>query len=231
MAVIPMSSYFHSGISSQRSGIHILRDQAIARRLVDSSEARAGELVVEVGAGTGVLTAHLARSGARVLAVERDARFVARLTERFETATNVRVISGDALTMPLPRRRFLVVANIPYGISTALVRRLLSPPESPLAGADLLVEWGFARRLTTEPRDGEIAWWQARYEISIAGRVPPRAFQPPPSVGSAHLVIRRRSETTRRDPSPPAVVSQRLRRLNRAAQRRPGRGARQRRRR
>jgi 23S rRNA (adenine-N6)-dimethyltransferase len=58
------------------------------------------------------------------------------------------------------------------------------------------VEWGFAKRITAcAPRDFETAWWQTRFEITIARKVSPRSFIPPPSVNSAHLVIRRRAFT------------------------------------
>lgn len=201
------------------AGIHLLRDPAVGARMVRSSKAGPGDLVVELGAGLGALTAPLAATGARVIAVERDPRFVARLQRRFAGADGVRVVEGDARTVMLPHRPYAVVANIPYAISTALLRRLLDPEATAIAGADLLVEWGFAKRMTaTHPRDLEVAWWQTRFELSIAGRVRPGSFTPPPSVDSAHLVIRRRSDVSR----PQARLA---RRLLQDAYRQPGRAA------
>nr|WP_051426056.1 rRNA adenine N(6)-methyltransferase family protein [Jiangella gansuensis] len=180
-------------------GIHLLRDSSVSRRLVRSSGAGPGDLVVELGAGTGALTGPLASTGARVIAVERHPRFVAALQRRFADQPAVRVVAGDARTVMLPRRSFSVVANIPYAISTALLRRLLDPEDTSVVGADLLVQWGFAKRMTaSHPRDLEVAWWQARFELSIAGRVRPASFDPAPSVDSAHLVVRRRADVSRR---------------------------------
>ncbi|TDE08574.1 ribosomal RNA small subunit methyltransferase A [Jiangella asiatica] len=181
------------------AGIHLLRDPSVSRRMVRSSGSGPGDLVVELGAGTGALTGPLAATGARVIAVERHPRFVALLERRFAAEPGVRVVAADARTVMLPRRSFAVVANIPYAISTALLRRLLDPEETSIARADLLVEWGFAKRMTaTHPRDLEVAWWQARFELSISGRVRPGSFDPAPSVDSAHLVIRRRADVSRR---------------------------------
>lgn len=129
----------------------------------------------------------------------------------------MRVVAADARTVRLPRRAFTVVANLPYSISTPLLRRLLGAEETALTGADVLVEWGFAKRLTADPaRDFETAWWQARFELTVARRVRPAAFEPAPSVDSAHLVIRRRPGVT------PAAGRAAWRYL-RAQYRRPGR--------
>lgn len=203
------------------AGIHLLRDPSVSARMVRSSGAGPGDLVMELGAGLGALTAPLAATGARVIAVERDPRFVAKLERRFAGDDGVRVVEADARTVMLPHRPYTVVANIPYAISTALLRRLLDPEATSIAGADLLVEWGFAKRMTDDrPRDLEVAWWQARFELSIAGRVRPGSFRPAPSVDSAHLVVRRRTGVSKRQ-------ARLARRLLREAYRQPRRPARE----
>jgi 23S rRNA (adenine-N6)-dimethyltransferase len=152
-----------------------------------------GSLVLDLGAGPGTLTSRLAGTGARILAIERDPRFVAKLHRRFADQPNVRVIEGDLRTLPLPRRPFQVVASIPYSLSTMLLRRLLQPARPSLHAADLVVEWGFAKRITAaRARDVESAWWGARFEFAVVRRIPRSAFTPPPAVESAHLTIRRR---------------------------------------
>jgi len=154
---------------------------------------RPADLVLDLGAGTGAITAPLAAAGARVLAVERDERLARRLTRRFAGDDRVRVVHGDLLRIPLPRRRHLVVANIPFSTATALLHRLLDPPATALAGADLLLEWGMAVRLSA-PRPGSLAgaWWAGRFSLRLVRRVPSACFSPPPSVDAAHLAIRPR---------------------------------------
>ncbi|HEY3504236.1 MAG TPA: rRNA adenine dimethyltransferase family protein [Actinocatenispora sp.] len=174
------------------SGVHFLRDRTVIAGLVRSAGVGPGDLVVEFGAGPGVITAALAGTGARVLAVERDDAFVRRLRRRFADRP-VRVVHEDLRRVPLPTRPYAVVANLPFGVTTAALRRLLDG-DGPLVGADLLVEWGLARRLTEPvPRDAGTAWWAARYGLHIARRVPPSAFSPAPRVAAAHLRIRPRT--------------------------------------
>ncbi|MQA88397.1 MAG: methyltransferase domain-containing protein [Streptosporangiales bacterium] len=182
-----------------RSGVHILSARRVIADLVRSSGVRTGDLVLDFGAGAGAITAPLAATGARVLAVERDDEFVRCLRRRFAEVRNVRVVHADLRSVPLPRRRYAVVASVPFALSTYLVRRLLHPPRTALARADLVVEWGFAKRLTDPyPRSLEAAWWSARFEPHLRRRVDRGSFTPEPKVDAAHLVVRRREEVDHR---------------------------------
>ncbi|PRX49417.1 23S rRNA (adenine-N6)-dimethyltransferase [Prauserella shujinwangii] len=183
----------HEDLPTHRPGIHLLANPHVAERLIRSCAPCPGDLVVEFGAGLGAITTPLARTGARVLAIERDAGFARRLRERVADEPGVRIRVDDARTTPLPREPFLVAASIPYAISSTLLRRLLTPASSRLRRAALIVEWGFAKRLTAEvPRTRELAWWAARFDLELVHRIPARHFRPVPSVDSAHLVARRR---------------------------------------
>lgn len=176
-----------------RPGIHLLSSARVVDSLVTSCAPGPSDLVVDLGAGLGAITAPLARTGARVVAVERDPDFARRLAERVSGNGRVRVQTTDIRAFPLPRKDFLVVASIPYALSTDVLRRLLNPWTTRLRRAALLVEWGFAKRLTTPvPRNRELAWWAARFDIDLVRRVPAHSFSPPPRVASAHLLIQRR---------------------------------------
>ncbi len=156
------------------------------------SPATRQDLVLDLGAGAGALTVPLARTGARVLAVERDQRTVRRLTDRMAGYPNVTVVAGDVLTVPLPHRPYLVVANIPFGVTTALLRRLL---DSPLTAADLVVERGAGRLLTAaRPGRAELLGWQAAFRLTRGASLPAASFRPPPSVDAMVLRVRRRPQ-------------------------------------
>ena len=193
----------------EHGGAHFLRDRSVAVELVRHAGLRPGDLVLDLGAGGGAITAPLAATGARVLAVELNQRFARRLEQRFER-TSVRVIRGDLRTMPLPHRPYRVVASIPFAVTTRLLRRLLDDPRGPLLGADLLVELGVARRLTAPvPRDLATAWWAARFDLRLRRKVPAACFTPPPKVDAAHLQVRPRTLAT--DPAGQRLLREMLR--------------------
>jgi SAM-dependent methyltransferase len=101
-------------------------DNRWAQRVVDAARVVPGELVLDVGAGLGALTAPLVRAGAQVVAVELHPGRAEKLRRRFADEP-VTVVRADAADLRLPSRPFRVVSSPPYGISTALLKRLLAP--------------------------------------------------------------------------------------------------------
>lgn len=147
-----------------------------------------GELVVDIGAGTGMLTAALLHAGARVVAIEPDRRSAARLRR---ACPGARVLEADALSIPWPGEPFRVVANLPFNRSTEICRSLLASPR--LGAADLIVEWDFAvKRARLWPSTAQTVIWTAFFELAVVRRIEPRAFAPAPSVAAAVLRVRRR---------------------------------------
>lgn len=150
------------------------------------------ELVIDIGAGTGRLTAEIAQVARRVVAVEFDARLASRLRGRWP---NVDVVEGDATVMTLPREPFRVIANLPFARTNEFLRLLFNDPNTPLTRADLVVEWGVAvKRAVPWPSSVQSVIWSARYEAVLSRRLPPGAFEPAPSVAAGLLVFRRRDE-------------------------------------
>ena len=160
-------------------GWHRLADEWAAR-VVAAAGVQPGELVLDIGAGEGALTAHLLRAGAQVVAVELNPRRASVLREWFPDIT---VVQADATSLRLPGRPFRVVANPPYGISSSLLRVLLAPG-SKLAAADIVLQRAVVRKYAAGPA--------RRFNLTPGLMLPRRAFLPPPHVDSAVLVIRRR---------------------------------------
>lgn len=163
-------------------------DPRLAERLVADAGLRPGALVVDVGAGTGAITAPLVRAGLRVIAVEAHPGRAAALRTRFGDA--VVVVQADAADLRLPRRPFHVVASPPYGITASLVRRLLQRG-SRLESARLVVQDQAARRWASSGAPG-VARWGADFAVGLGPRVPRAAFTPRPHVDSRVLVVARR---------------------------------------
>jgi 23S rRNA (adenine-N6)-dimethyltransferase len=175
-----------SGRSRRGWGWHQLVDQWAARVVADA-DVQPGELVVDIGAGRGALTAHLLEAGAQVIAVELHPGRARHLRERFAGAP-VTVVETDALSLRLPHRSFRVVASPPYAISSQLLGLLLGP-RSRLVAADLVLQRAVVRRYTDGRRAGAGG---RRWSLRTGRLLPRQAFRPTPTVDSAVLVIRRR---------------------------------------
>ncbi len=172
---------------------NVLVDRRAIDALVAGSQAGPGDLVVDIGAGNGLISEALARRGAQVLAIERDPALAARLRAKFGTWPAVTVTEGDVLTAPLPAEPFRVVANIPFGITTKILRRLLD--SGALDRADLIVQAEVARKRGTRGRGTLLnACWEPWFEFGTGARIPATAFRPVPRVDTAVLIV------TRRDP-------------------------------
>jgi 23S rRNA (adenine-N6)-dimethyltransferase len=171
----------HAGGARASWGWHRLADDW-AERVVAAASVRPGELVLDIGAGQGALTGPLVRAGARVIAVELHEGRAEALRRRFGNVGGVTVVQADAATLRLPRRPFRVVASPPYGITAGLLGLLLAPG-SRLVAADLVLQRAAVRKYAERRIRG--------YRITQGAALPRRAFQPPPRVDSAVLVIRR----------------------------------------
>ncbi len=177
-----------AGRTHARWGWYRLTDAA-ALQLVDEAGVRARDLVVDVGAGTGTITAALIACGARVIAVERHPERAERLRERFAGAPVI-VVQADASDLRLPRRPFRVVANPPFAITSALLRRLLVPTNR-MCRADLVLPRHAAMRWLSTSTAGT-SRWASTFTIDIARAVPRSAFIPRPTVDSVVLRVERR---------------------------------------
>jgi 23S rRNA (adenine-N6)-dimethyltransferase len=177
------------GRPAPAGGQHFLRSGRLADEIVAAADVRPDELVVEIGAGFGRLTAPLLRAGARVIAVELDPLLAASLRRRHGGA-RLTVLEADFLQTPPVAEPHRVLGNIPFAITTPILHRLLDAPGAPLRRADLIVQDGFARkrtagRPTTLLALGWLPWWRLQTERHL----PAACFDPRPAVDAAVLSI------------------------------------------
>lgn len=145
--------------------------------------------MLDVGAGSGAITAPLVRAGARVVAVELHRQRVCDLRARF-AGQPVKVVQADASGLRLPGRPFRIVANPPFGISTALLRRILAPG-SHLVTAHIVLPLHVARRWMS-PRAPGAGRWVRVFDSAVVARLPPDAFRPAAPMDVVVFRIRRR---------------------------------------
>ncbi|MBI4329152.1 MAG: ribosomal RNA small subunit methyltransferase A [Chloroflexi bacterium] len=183
------------GLSPRKGlGQHFLVSEGALRAAVQAADLSPKDVVVEVGPGLGLLTRRLAEAAGRVVAVELDERMVALLQVELRDLPNVTVVHGDIL-----ERRpedltgdadYKVVANLPYFIASAVVRRFLEAAHRPRRMV-VMVQREVAREMTAHPGSfGLLALSVQVYgRPSLVRHVPPGAFLPPPKVESAIVLI------------------------------------------
>jgi 23S rRNA (adenine-N6)-dimethyltransferase len=174
-------------------GQNFLKGKRVARRIVAESGVGKDDLVLELGAGGGILTRQLARVARGVVAVEYDPYWAARLEKRFLGDDNVRVVRADALAVTLPDEPFVVVANIPFNITTSIMHRLLDDPTAPLQSAHLLVQKHVAlKHSRSSPTTLTTLGWSPWYEFCAALELPADTFHPKPGVDACLMVAAKR---------------------------------------
>lgn len=181
--------------ADKRFGQHFLFDLNICRKIAKLAELSNDEIVLEVGPGPGGLTRMLLEAGARVTAVEKDARFLPLLADLAGVADGrLTVIHGDALALDeiaAVGTGAAIVANLPYNVGSPLLVKWLTGPARPRA-MTLMFQAEVGRRIVAAPGAedyGRLAVLaQALAEPRIAMHLPARAFTPPPKVDS--VVVR-----------------------------------------
>jgi 16S rRNA (adenine1518-N6/adenine1519-N6)-dimethyltransferase len=179
-------------------GQHWLSDKATLNYIVDSADITPDDTVLEIGPGTGTLTAKLLDCGVKVIAVEKDKKLAADLAKH----ENLRVVPGDILafdTGQLPVG-YKVVANIPYYLTSNLLR-VLSESANPPAAMVLLVQKEVAERIAAGP--GQMSLLaisvQLYYEPTLGAVVPARLFTPVPKVDSQVVILKRHKKPLFKD--------------------------------
>lgn len=174
---------------------HFLRSPALAASLAAQAPISRSDLVVEIGAGQGILTAPLAERCRKVLAVELDRRLCAHLRNRFGEASGVEVINADFLRFDLPEAPYKVVGNIPFDRTSEIVRRLTTGKRQP-TDTFLVLQREAAMRFGGSPYASETLpslllkpWWHAE----IVRQLPRADFDPAPRVDAAVLWLARRA--------------------------------------
>jgi len=181
-------------------GQNFLSDPAALARIVEAADLSAADTVVEVGAGVGTLTRLLAEQAGRVVAVELDPRLVDILRDQLADLDNVRLVQGDILALSdlgVPHLGYKVVANLPYYITSAVLRRLLSQPPRPCRLV-LTLQREVAQRIVAEPGQMSVLAVSVQFygRPRLVGRIPAGAFYPPPKVESAIVRIDVADSTT-----------------------------------
>ncbi len=178
----------------KRLGQNFLVDGASLKKVISASDLQGDETVLEIGAGLGSLTYYLSRAARKVIAVEFDERLIPALEMTLIPLENVRLVVGDILKLDIEEllgdQAYHVIANIPYNITSILIRHLMEnrrPPEMIV----LTLQREVAQRIVAVP--GELSMLSLSVQVygkpKIVGHIPAKAFYPQPQVDSSIIRI------------------------------------------
>jgi 16S rRNA (adenine1518-N6/adenine1519-N6)-dimethyltransferase len=185
------------GVEPKKSlGQNFMVQPAVLERMADAADLSPADTVLEVGAGLGALTEALAGRARRVVALEIDGRFIPALEERFANRPHVEIVQADALEADLAAllgedaADYKVVANLPYYVTTAILRRLLESDVPPCLLV-LTMQREVAERITARP--GTMSLLAVSVQVygaaRVVSRLKPGVFYPRPGVESAIVRI------------------------------------------
>lgn len=184
-----------NGIIPRKSlGQNFLIDPHALKRIVACAELPESAIILEIGAGLGSLTRYLAQVAQHVITIELDQKLIPILHQVLDKTQNVQVIHGDILEMNISQlvreKKYLVVANIPYYITSVLIRRLLETSPKP-DRIVLTIQREVAERICA--RTGKMSLLALSVQVygvpQMVYRIPGGAFYPSPNVDSTVIRV------------------------------------------
>lgn len=175
-------------------GQHWLRDRDVLAHIADEANIGTDDTVLEIGPGLGTLTSELLRRAKKVVAVELDGELARKLPGQFP-GTSLEVVNQDILTFDLRAlpENYVVVANVPYYITSKIVKLLTTASNKPRTIV-LLIQKEVAVRMAADPGDMSILAVSAQIyaEVRLGDIVPSELFTPPPKVDSQVVILEMR---------------------------------------
>lgn len=175
---------------------YFLRSPQLIKELVGHSSVNRHDVVYDIGAGSGAISSVLAERAKSVVAVEFEPRMASKLRSNMEQYSNVTVYQGDFLSMPLPKTAYKVFANIPFHLSSPIVRRL-TQAEYPPEAIYLVVQKQFANKLlpSSDRFTGQLGMMVGpEFAVRIRRRLLRTDFFPHPNVDTVLLEMLHRPE-------------------------------------
>ena len=175
-------------------GQNFLINDSILPTIINAAEIKAGDVIIEVGPGHGILTEALLKTGAKVFAIEKDFDLIAELTQKFGNNKNLKIVHQDALWFDetsLPK--YKVVANLPFNIAAPLIRKFLESSRQPQLMV-VMVQKEVAEKITAKPGNRERGILTLSVEFyghaEIIATVSKNSFRPQPKVDAAVIKIK-----------------------------------------
>ncbi|MBU0767394.1 ribosomal RNA small subunit methyltransferase A [Patescibacteria group bacterium] len=177
-------------------GQHFLIDQNVLDQIVKAADIKQDDHIVEIGPGIGILTKELLKKAGKVTAIELDDRMLPLIekfitnNQKLETRNQLTIIQDNALKVPFPTEKYKVVANIPYHITSPLLRHAFLESDVKPDSMTLLIQKEVAEKICDTKSAGLLTILVNLFgKPELITNVPPESFLPPPKVDSAVLHI------------------------------------------
>ena len=185
---------------NKQLGQNFLKSAEIAKKIAEAGEIKKSDTIIEIGPGTGILTEELVKTGASVFAIEKDYELTTKLRNTYKNTKNLKIIHQDALwfSLDLIPENYKVVANIPYNITSPLVRKFLEDKNKPSIVV-MMIQKEVAERICAKAGSSDRGLLTLMVEFyadaEILFEVGKQNFYPVPKVDSAviKLTLRPRS--------------------------------------
>ncbi|MFH1393146.1 MAG: 16S rRNA (adenine(1518)-N(6)/adenine(1519)-N(6))-dimethyltransferase RsmA [Patescibacteria group bacterium] len=194
--------------AEKKFGQHFILSKKALVQIIAAAEIKKNDTIIEIGPGLGTLTQELSKSGAKIIAIEKDPVMINILSETLADYKNIKIIHSDARQISMSDidvghryKKYKIVANLPYNVATFLIHQWLEsekPPESMI----LMIQKEVAQRIIAKPPRMNLLAVSIQFyaEAKIVDYVPAEAFWPRPKVDSAIIKItpiKKRSQKTR----------------------------------
>lgn len=175
---------------SKRLGQNFLIDKSVLRKIIETANLSSKDTILEIGPGLGILTIELAEQAKKVMAVEKDKKMCKILKEILRDYRNVKIINQDALSYELQVTSYKLIANLPYYITSPVIRKFLetkNPPKETI----LMVQKEVAQRIVAKPLRMNLLAVAVQFyaKAEIVSYVRKKSFYPQPKVDSAIIKI------------------------------------------
>jgi 23S rRNA (adenine-N6)-dimethyltransferase len=175
------------------TGQHFTVDKVLIADAIKIAKINETDSVLDIGAGKGFLTVHLIRQCKDLIAIENDKSLLCILKNKFANNSNVKIIDCDFRSYSIPKRNFKVVSNIPFGITSNILKSLMFDSVEYFIGGSLIMQLESVQKLFSEKVfNPYIVFYHTFYDLKLMYEISQDSFLPPPKVKSALLRIERK---------------------------------------
>lgn len=176
------------------TGQHFTIDTILINDAIRLADIQKDDLVLDIGAGRGFMTVHLTKYSDNIIAIENDNSLVSELRSKFNGSKTVVVVGADYRTFSVPQKHFKVVSNIPYGITSDILKSLMFSNVEYFSQGCLIMQLEAVEKLVQQKFfNPHLVFYHTFFELVLVYEISPNSFMPPPRVKSALLKISKKT--------------------------------------